>query len=211
MGKLLIIGASGHGKVVAEIAELSNIWNEIAFLDDDTSKKVGNYNILGTCNQLDEFVDEYTSAFVAIGNNDVRLRFMDKLTSIGYALPKLVHPSSIISKTSVLGCGTVVMAGAVINPDCRIGSGCIINTGSIIDHDCILEKAVHISPGAHLAGTVSISKGSWICLGSNIINNIKVGCHSIIAAGSTVINDVPDNVMVAGSPAIIKKYIIKNL
>jgi len=97
------------------------------------------------------------------------------------------------------------MAGAVVHVNAVIGKGCIINTSSSVDHDCILEDGVHISPGAHIGGSVSIGKYTWVCIGSCIANNIKIGRNVIVAAGAAVIKDVPDNVMVAGVPAILKK------
>ncbi len=210
MEKLLIIGASGHGKVVAEIAELSNSWSEIAFIDDNPNAFLKDYQVLGSSSLLEQLQNQYLHAFVAIGNNQVRLSLINRLQKLGYKIPVLVHPKSIVSTSCSISSASVVMAGAVINPDCKIGTGCIINTGSTIDHDCTLEDGVHVSPGAHLAGTVHVGKASWVCLGANIINNTVVGVNSVVAAGATVISNVPDNVLVAGTPAKIKKHYLKN-
>lgn len=206
MNKLLILGAGGHGKVIAELAELSNKFDNISFLDDN---KIGSsilgQAVIGKFNDYINLQKEFKSAFVAVGNNALRLELTHKLLSLGYSIPTLIHPNSIISKHSFIDIGTAVMAGAVVNASCKIGKACIINTSCSIDHDCNIEDGVHISPGAHVSGTVNIACCSWISTGASIINNISVGSNSIIAAGATVLSDVPSNVMVAGTPAEIKR------
>ena len=206
MSKLLILGAGGHGKVVSEIASLMKQWDEIAFLDDKKNiKEVNGYKVIDSIINYNLYKEEYDNAFVAIGNNKLRLDFINNLLLEGFNVPVLVHPSAIISKNVEIDKGTVIMAGAVINTNTTIGKGCIINTLCSIDHDCILNDGVHISPGAHIGGTVKIGNCSWICIGSSIANNLIIGKNVIIAAGAAVIRDVPDNVVVAGVPAIIKK------
>lgn len=204
MEKLLIIGASGHGRVVGEIASLSESWGDIVFSDDNNASVEG-FRTIGTTSTLENYIEDYSYAFVAIGDNHIRINFLEVLKRIGYKIPTLIHPRSIISRSANLGPGTVVMAGAIINPGCTVGSGCILNTGCTVDHDCILGDGVHISPGAHLAGNVHVSACSWVCVGASIINNKKIGVNSIVAAGSAVITDVPDNVLMAGTPAKIKR------
>ncbi|SIQ25261.1 acetyltransferase [Priestia flexa] len=205
MAKLLILGAGGHGKVVSEISQLMKQWEEIAFLDDreDISEVLG-IPIVGKLADLPVLRSEYEYAFVAIGSNTARLKWTEKLNHHGFKIPILIHPSSTVSTKSSIEQGTVIMAGAVINPDARIGRGCIINTASTIDHDCILQAGVHTSPGTHIGGTVKIGERTWICIGATIINNIDIGYDSVIAAGAVVTRDVPSNVLVAGVPAVIK-------
>ncbi|AOH55870.1 hypothetical protein ABE28_016025 [Peribacillus muralis] len=206
MANLLIFGAGGHGKVVSEIALLSNYWRNIAFLDDrDDLKEVLNISIIGKLNDYNYFKQNFQYAFVAIGNNKLRLKWIELLSKEGFIMVTLIHPYSSISKSSNIGEGTVVMAGSVINADTRIGRGCIINTSSSIDHDCILKDGVHISPGVNLGGTVTIDECSWAGIGSSVINNIIIGSNVVLAAGAVVIKNIPDNVMAAGVPAIIKK------
>ena len=133
--KLLIIGASGHGKVVADIALKMNKWNAIEFLDDDDKIKMQrDLKIIGKSKDAYKYLDSY-DLFVAIGNNDIRRGIQERLESAGASLPVLIHPSSIIGNEVQIGVGTVVMAGTVINCCTKIGEGCIINTGSTIDHD----------------------------------------------------------------------------
>jgi len=206
VAKLLILGAGGHGKVVSEIAQLMEQWEEVAFLDDreDISEVLG-IPIVGKLADLSALKNKYEYAFVAIGSNNARVKWTKKLSDHSFKIPTLIHPSSTVSTKSSIEEGTVIMAGAVINPNARIGRSCIINTASTIDHDCLLQDGVHTSPGAHLGGTVKVGERTWICIGATIINNINIGCNSIIAAGAVVTKDVPSNVLVAGVPAVIKE------
>lgn len=206
MTKLLVLGAGGHGKVVAETAQIMNKWSEIAFLDDrDCINNVIGIPVIGKLNDYLTLSGEYDYAFVAFGDNKLRLNWIEKLEQAGFLVPSLIHPSSIISKTANISCGTIILAGTIINSSASIGVGCIINTAASLDHDSIIENGVHISPGVSIGGTVRIGSYTWVCIGANISNNIKIGCDSIIAAGATVIKDVPSDVMVAGVPAEIKK------
>lgn len=206
MSRLLIIGAGGHGKVVAEIALKMNKWNEVAFLDDNNDlKEVNKLPIIGNLSDCSKFKDRYKYAFVAIGNNGLRLKLINKIASIGFEIPTLIHPFTAIGHNCQIAKGTAVMAGTVINTNTTIGRGCIVNTSVSIDHDCILEDGVHISPGVHIGGTVNVGRLSWVCIGANIANNTIIGSNTIVASGASVVMNIPDNVMVAGVPALIKK------
>jgi sugar O-acyltransferase (sialic acid O-acetyltransferase NeuD family) len=206
MRKLLIIGAGGHGRVVAEVAELMQLWDEIAFIDDKLfNSKINDIFVVGRLEDLSSLHQDYGEAIVAIGNNKVRLEFLDKLNKIGFKVPVLIHPSAIVSEKTLIDQGSVIMAGVIVNPNVKIGAGCIINTKVSIDHDCVLENGVHLSPGTQLGGTVFVQCQSWIGIGASIINNVVIGKDSIVAAGSAVINDVDANILVAGVPATPKK------
>lgn len=209
MSKLLILGAGGHGKVVAECALSLGVYTAIAFLDDD--KKVVERSILsllpiiGTFSDAGNFAHEFSYAFVALGNNRSRVELITYLTKIGYKIPCLIHPAAYVSKFAHIGSGTVIMAGAVVNADAHIGVGGIINTGASVDHDCVLGRGVHLSPGARLGGTVTVGDYTWICMGASVMNNVRVEEGSVAAAGAAVIRDVGDNVLVAGVPARERK------
>jgi sugar O-acyltransferase (sialic acid O-acetyltransferase NeuD family) len=199
--ELLIIGASGHGKVVADIAMKMNRWETILFLDDDESLKSSmGIEVIGKSSDAYKYINNY-DIFVAIGNNLVRERIQEQLLDACASIPTLIHPYSIIGEWVELGIGSVVMAGSVINCCSKIGNGCIINTGTTIDHDNILEDYVHVSPGAHLAGTVNVGKRTWIGIGSSIINNINITSNCIIGAGSVVLNDINESGTYIGIPA----------
>jgi sugar O-acyltransferase (sialic acid O-acetyltransferase NeuD family) len=199
--KLLIIGAGGHGKVIADIAMKMNKWQSIAFLDNDESIKSSmGLNIIGRTADAPKYIED-SEIFVAIGNNEARGKIQCELEDAGASIPVLIHPNAVVGTQVELGAGTVVMAGVVINCCTRIGKGCIINTGATIDHDNVIEDYVHISPGAHLAGTVKIGKNTWIGIGSAISNNISITGGCIIGAGAVVTRDITDAGTYVGIPA----------
>ena len=172
--RLLIIGASGHGKVVADIAIKMNVWKSIAFLDDNELLKVSlGLKVIGKTEDAFKYIDD-ADIFVAVGNNAAREKIQKKLEEKGASIPVLVHPNAVIGSEVELGKGTVAMAGVVINSATKIGRGCIINTGATLDHDNLIQDYVHISPGAHLAGIVNVCKGSWIGIGSTVSNNVSI-------------------------------------
>ncbi|MGN7938756.1 acetyltransferase [Virgibacillus sp. 6R] len=199
--KLLIIGASGHGKVVADIAFAMEKWKSIAFLDDnDKVKSSIGFEVIGCTKDILKFKDDY-DIFIAVGNNKIRKKFHNKLEDLGATIPVLIHPDAIVGSQVEIGNGTVVMAGAVLNCCTTIGKGCIINTSSSIDHDNKLEDFVHISPGVHLAGTVQIGQGTWLGIGSKVINNVNITANCIFGAGSVVVNDIMEQGKYIGVPA----------
>lgn len=202
MTRCAILGASGHGKVIAELAILNN-YNEIFFYDDKwpSIDKVEYWPVVGNTNTLLKDAYKYDLIVVAIGHNATRQNLYQKLLNINSKIPPLVHPSAVISQYSKIGLGTVIMAGAVINPFCRIGQFCIINTSASIDHDCTISDGVHISPGSHLAGSINIGQTSWVGIGSCIKQQVTIGENVIIAAGATVVNNILNNQTVAGTPA----------
>lgn len=197
---IVIIGASGHGKVVADIARL-NGYQEIIFLDDDSNKKkCGLYKIVGTSNDVSKYNEKY-DFFVAIGNNEIREKIASKLNNLEIDLVSLIHPNAIIDSTASIDLGTVIMANVVINTEVKIGKGCIINTAATVDHDCFVGDYVHISPGAHIAGTVEIGKSSWIGIGVSVINNVAICKQCVIGAGSVVVENLIESGTYIGAPA----------
>lgn len=199
--RLLIIGAQGHGKVIADIAKKINNWQSIAFLDDDDSiKNCIGLEVIGKVNDAFKFKHGY-DFFVAIGNNAIRENIQSKYEAEGLSVISLVHPSAVIGIDVEIGSGTVVMAGVVINSSSLIGKGCIINTSSSLDHDNVVGDYVHISPGVNLAGTVTVGKCSWIGIGSAVSNNVNICSECIVGAGAVVINDITVPGTYVGIPA----------
>jgi sugar O-acyltransferase (sialic acid O-acetyltransferase NeuD family) len=199
--KLLIIGASGHGKVVADIALKMNRWQSIKFLDDDENiRSAMGIEVIGSTNDLSRYIKEY-EIVVGIGNNSTRQKIQEGLETAGASIPVLIHPNTVIADQIELGSGTVIMAGAIINCCTKIGKGCIINTGSTIDHDNYIEDYVHISPGVHLAGGVKIGLGTWLGIGSIVSNNLKVISGCIVGAGGVVVKDIEEFGTYIGVPA----------
>lgn len=197
--KLLIIGASGHGKVVADTA-LRNGYEKIAFLDDNESvTECMGFPVIGKTSTIYSYPD--ADAFVAIGNPGIRERIQKELTEKGVKIVTLIHPSAVIGTKVQIGAGTVIMAGAVINPDTCIGNGCIINTGATVDHDNKIADFAHVSVGSHLAGTVTIGKKTWIGVGAAVSNNITICDDCMIGAGAVIIKDIAEPGTYVGVPA----------
>lgn len=203
MIKCAILGASGHGKVIAEMAEL-NGFNHITFFDDrfPALTQIAHWPVRGGSADLVTSVLEFDLVVVAIGNNAIRLKKLLGLQQAGAKLKPLVHPKATVSRYAQLGDGTVVMANAVINAFASVGIGGIINTNASVDHDCLLAAGVHISPGANLAGGVRVGEQSWIGIGSQIKQMTCIGNQVTVGAGATVIRDVPDFQTVIGTPAM---------
>lgn len=198
--KLLIIGASGHGKVVADIAIKMKKWKKIAFLDDDTNLKTSlGLDVIGNSREAIKFIDDW-DIFVAVGNNSTREKIHRDLKAYGATIPVLIHPHAVIGEEVDLALGTVVMAGVIINSSTKIGEGCIINTAATVDHDNLIEDFVHVSPGAHLAGTVCIGYGSWLGIGTVVSNNIKIVANCKFGAGALVVKDISEPGSYIGVP-----------
>lgn len=193
--KLIIIGASGHGKVVADIA-VKNGYEEIVFLDDNENvKECAGFPVIGrSC----KAVDIEGNKIVAIGNARVREQIQQNLKNV----VTLIHPDAVISRRVEIGEGSVVMAGTVINSDVVIGKGCIINTGASVDHDCKIGDFVHVSVGAHVAGTCEIGERTWIGAGAVVSNNISIYRDCMIGAGTVVIKNINKKGTYIGNPAI---------
>lgn len=196
MNRLIIIGASGHGKVVADIATL-NGYKDIVFLDNDPEiKTCAGHPVLGPDTMTSELDG---NVFVAVGNAEIRKKLMERDANRNF--PVLIHPSAVVAKSAEIGAGSVVMAGAVINPGAQIGKGCIINTSSSVDHDCMVGDYVHISVGAHLSGTVVVGTGTWIGAGAIVSNNVDICADCVIGAGAVVIKDITEPGTYVGVPA----------
>ena len=193
--RLVIIGASGHGKVVADCA-VKNGYEKIVFLDDNESlNRCGRFPVVGKSGDVEKISGD---VIIAIGNAALRQKMQKTIARD--RLITLVHPTAIVSEAAV-GLGTVILAGAIINPGTVIGEGCIINTASSVDHDCIIGNFVHVSIGSHIAGTVEIQNRTWIGAGAIVSNNIIICSDCMIGAGAVVIKSISDAGIYVGVPA----------
>lgn len=198
MKQIVIIGASGHGKVIADIAN-KNGYDNIVFLDDnDSVTECNGYKVLGKTAEYKKYDCDF---FVAIGNSHIRSKITQELISAHKSIATLVHPNAIIADDVKIGKGTVVMAGAVINSATTIGKGCIINTCASVDHDNIIGDFVHVSVGSHLAGTVAIGHNTWLGIGAVVSNNINVCDDCMIGAGAVVVKNITESGTYIGVPA----------
>ncbi len=203
--RLAILGASGHGKVIAEIA-LSTDWDSVDFYDDAFPVKalLDSHSIHGGVDKLLENSKLYDGFHVAIGDNRTRLTILNQLLELNLHCPNIIAHSAVVSQSTSLGVGISIMANVVVNAKAILGDGVILNTSCSVDHDCNIASGVHISPGAHLAGHVSVGICSWVGIGSAIIQGKSSGHDSIIGAGSAVISDIPNDVTVVGVPCLVK-------
>lgn len=196
----MIIGASGHGEVCADIAKL-NGYENIRFLEDDeTIKFCGEYAVVGITSDIAEYTDS-SDFFVAVGNSRIRQDIMERIRGCWGSVITLIHPAAVIAKNTFIGKGAVVMAGAVINPGARIGNGCIINTCSSVDHDCLVDDYSHISVGAHLAGSVQIDTHVWVGAGAVVSNNLKLAADTVVGAGAVIVKNITEAGTYIGVPA----------
>lgn len=197
MNRLIIVGAGGHGKVIADNA-VKNGYTDICFVDDHAVGVCMGFPIIGTGEVLAELNDGKTDFVIGIGNNAVRKKISEKY-DINWIT--LIHPSAQIAMNVSIGKGTVVMANVVINVCTTIGEHCIINTSAVVEHDNVVGDYVHISPGAKLSGTVTVGKHTWIGTGASIINNVDICDSCIIGAGTVVVKGIKESGTYVGVPA----------
>lgn len=191
MNRLILIGASGHGKVCAEIAELNRTYDEVLFLDDDRGiKSCAGYPVVGTEADFEKYINNDTDFFVSIGKSETRQCIQEEIVVAGGRIATLIHPESVISRDVIICKGTVIMAGVVINAGTQIREGVIVNTSSSVDHDCKISPFSHIAVGVHICGTVEIGSNCWIGAGSTVLNNVNICNNCIIGAGGLVLRDI---------------------
>lgn len=206
--KLIIIGNSGHKKVVSEVAEHLG-YTIVGIIDDSFEKRFEQDSLLfGNTHHIHEMVRETNALlFFGIGNNKVRKLIMERENLTDEMFAKLISPLAIISKSANIGNGTLVMPGAIINAEAIINKQVIINSGAIIEHDCVINDYAHISPNATLTGAVTIGEGTQIGASAVVNPTITVGDWVTIGSGASVVRDIQSNVIAVGVPA----KIIKNL
>ena len=202
MKQIAIYGASGHGKVVADIAKL-NGYDDILYVDDGDNEFM----------TFEAFLEKDLQMPVAfgVGINHVRAKLYKKCMDNGLEIVTLIHPTAVLSSSVTIDEGTVIMAGVVINADANIGRCCIINSSCVIEHDNIIENFVHISPLVACAGDVTVGEYTHIGIGSCIIQGISIGSNSIIGAGSVVVIDLVAQKLAYGNPCKVIKGINLNM
>ena len=198
----LIIGAGGHSKVIAD-AMLCNGMNIMGFLDDNPlliGQRVSGFPVLGKVENWPEF--DVVKLVLGIGDNSIRRLIVQRLEHEGSPIWAIVtHPAATIANSVKIGAGTVIMAGAIVNPDTTLGQHTIVNTGATVDHDCSIGSFAHISPGAHLAGNVNVGDDALLGIGCSVIPGCRIGEGSVIGAGAVVVSDIPPGVIAKGVPA----------
>jgi sugar O-acyltransferase (sialic acid O-acetyltransferase NeuD family) len=204
---IVFLGGGGHAKVLIDLVLLSAKYNILGVLDGKLSKgsQVSCIPILGDDNLLPELYEKgLRNVCIAIGStrsNSVRMKLYDKVKEMGFTVPALTHPGTIIANDVLYAEGVQVMAGAVIQTATQVGENTIINTAAVVDHDCRIGKHVHICPGVVMSGGCLIDDQSFVGAGATVIQGIRIGKGSVVGAGSVVVKDLPENSVVKGIPA----------
>lgn len=185
---LLILGAGGHGKSVAEAALLSGEWQAVCFLDDawPGAQQALEWPVLGKPDAIADWAAQCDGAVASVGNNRVRQQWTQMIVQAGVPLVSVVHPRAWVSPSAVVGAGSTVMAGAVVGTASTLGEGVIINSNATVDHDVVLGDYAHLGGGVHLAGGVKVGDGAWLQAGSCCGYNVTVPAHTLHGPGSVL-------------------------
>lgn len=204
--QIVVIGAGGHARVVVECLRMAG-WNVTGCTDPDpTLRDCAGAPVIGTDDILGSVRNEGIShAFCALGDNCLRDKVGEILTGLGFTLPTVLGPGTIVSTSVQIGIGTAILPGAVVNGYSLIGPFAIINTNASVDHDCVIGRAAHIGPGVALAGDVHVGDRTFIATGTIVIPQRRIGPDSIVGAGSVVIRNLPSNIVAFGNPAGIQR------
>lgn len=203
MSSLLIIGAGGNGRVVADIASTCAQWDRIEFLDDNPAltSSHSEFPVIGTCEEFESVASRYDGVVIGFGDNQTRSKWYERARAFGCPLPRIIAPTASVSDRCSIGPGCVVMPHAVVNVGVVSGACVLINTAATIDHDCVLGDSVHVSPGANLGGEVRVGVRSWLGIGCCVRHSIQIGSDVVVGAGASVVCDLEDGVTVVGVPA----------
>lgn len=205
MEKIILIGDSGHAKVIEDCIG-SQGGNVIAKLDDRYNDKFFDKHLVkGPIALIYELLTDEVKVIISIGSNNIRKSMVERLSIASEKYAIIIHRLAIVSSTVKVGHGTVLMPGVVVNADAIIGCHTIINSNSVVEHDCVVEDFTHISPGVILTGNVKVGQGSHVGAGSTVIPGIEIGSRTTIGAGSTVISNIESNVTAVGIPAKVIK------
>lgn len=205
--KVIIVGSSGHSKVIIDIFEKENKYQIVGLLDSyrNIGEETLGYKVIGNEEDLSDLLSKNSNCklFIAIGDNWIRNKVMNKIIDI---VPKIdfastIHPSAQIGKNVQIGQGVAIMAGAIINSDTNIGDFAIVNTKASIDHDSRMLKFSSLAPNVTTGANVSIGEFSAISIGATIKHGILVGNHSVIGAGALLMKNCADNLIMYGVPA----------
>jgi sugar O-acyltransferase (sialic acid O-acetyltransferase NeuD family) len=208
--KVLILGAGGHSKVVADTILFSTEKNPeysiVGILDDNLDLRNASLMgipVLGPITRFNEY--EHDAIIIAIGDNEIRAKVYQYLSDFGEKFITIAHPMSYVAKSVTIGPGTVLIGNSVVNADAKVGKNVIINTNATVGHDSIIEDHVHIAAGVHLGGASIIQEGAFLGMGTNVLPGRIVGAWSVVGSGSVITKDVPPGVVVCGSPARLMK------
>jgi len=203
MTDVIIVGAGGHSKVVADAAVRAG-FSIRGFVDDRASTApLPDYQLIGTIADLTDMQSLHgrTKIAIAIGDNRTRMQVAEILALPPERYATVIDPSAVVSQHASIAEGTVVLQGAIVNAGTVVGQHAILNTGSTIDHDCRIGNYAHVSPGANIAGGVVVGEGAHLGIGTCAIPCCSVGAWSVVGAGAAVVKDIPEKCVAVGVPA----------
>jgi sugar O-acyltransferase (sialic acid O-acetyltransferase NeuD family) len=204
---LLIAGAGGHGRVVADLAVELREFSAIAFLDDSlpVDTQVVGFRVIGGTAGLAGRIGPDDCFVAALGDASTRISLLETAISAGIRVVTLIHPKASVSRNANLGVGTVICAGAVVATGAVLGRGCIVNTCASVDHDCVIGDAVHICPGAHVAGGCRVGARTWIGMGSSVREGIEICNDVTVGVGAAVLASIDAPGVYVGVPAKLRR------
>ena len=205
--RVVIWGASGHARVVADIVRLEGRFALAGFIDDvdPRPRQFLGFPVFGGGETLARLKAEGTTHILfGFGNCEARLKLSKVALQEGFSLASAIHPHAVVAGDATIGAGTVLAAGAIVNPGSRIGANVIINTKASVDHDCEIGDGAHICPGVTLGGSVTVGTAGWVGIGSTVRDHISIGARALIGAGSVVVSDIPEGVTAYGVPAKVR-------
>lgn len=206
MESIVVFGAGGHAKVVAQTLRRLSSWQLLGFIDEVDAQRKGETfegaTVLGGREVLAPLLERgIRSVALAFGGNAARLERWHELAALGFEFPALIDPHAIVADGVAPAAGSYIAAGAIVQPGAVIGSQVIVNTGAIVEHDCRIADGVHVCPRACLAGHVTIGRGAWIGAGATVRERTQVGAGAFIGIGALVLADVADGMLAYGHPA----------
>ncbi|MDR2767479.1 MAG: NeuD/PglB/VioB family sugar acetyltransferase [Treponema sp.] len=208
---MLIHGAGGQGKEVLECAIDS--YEKICFMANEKhDMSVLEYPVLYEQETTENYIlENFDEVIVAIGNNSLRLNKINHYLEIGIKVATIIHPKALVSRFAKIEAGCMISENAIIGPFVTLGKGCRIAPNGIVCHECNLDDGVNLSPKATMGGACNIGEKTWLCIGSTLSDHVNIGSNCVIAAGAVVLNDMPNNALIVGMPAFVKKYYQKTL
>ncbi len=208
MKRIILVGARADGQagVVLDIAREFGLFEVVGFLDDNASLHdtcvLGLRVFGGVADAVQVAREQNIDGFhLCIGDNTFREKCFRMIVSAGLNVVNVIHPSAVVSKSCVLGCGVFIGPGVVLTHNVQVGDNVIINTASTVDHDNVLEDGVFLGPGCHLAGRVKVRRGAFLGTGAAVIPDVVVGEYAVVGAGAVVIREVVARTKVVGVPA----------
>jgi UDP-perosamine 4-acetyltransferase len=210
--RLIIAGAGGHARVVLDIFLAASAFEPVGLTDVEPGRHgqaVLGVQVLGADDVWTDLrARGVDAAIAAIGDNRVRSHVAQALRLAGFDLATGIHPRATVSKHAQVGCGVVIMAGAIVNAGAAIGDDAVINTGAIVEHDCQIARDVHIAPGAVLGGGVRVGQGALVGMGATVLPSVSIGEWSVVGAGAVAVHNVPPRTVVTGVPARIATHVL---